>query len=73
MQGVQGISDIVTISGLVNIDFADVRTIMCNSGTAMLGMGMASGKNRAVEAAMVRCQAVFLPVLLLCENYAHAL
>ena len=53
-QGVQGISDIITISGMVNVDFADVRTIMCNSGTAMLGMGMATGKNRAEEAARVR-------------------
>lgn len=55
MQGVQGISDIITIPGLVNVDFADVKTIMCNSGTAMLGVGVASGKNRAEEAAAVSC------------------
>jgi cell division protein FtsZ len=50
---VQGISDIITIPGLVNVDFADVRAIMCNSGTAMLGVGVSSGKNRAEEAAIV--------------------
>lgn len=52
-QGVQGISDIITIPGLVNVDFADVKAIMCNSGTAMLGVGVSSGKNRAEEAAVV--------------------
>ncbi len=52
-QGVQGISDIITIPGLVNVDFADVKAIMCNSGTAMLGVGVSSGKNRAEEAAAV--------------------
>jgi cell division protein FtsZ len=50
-QGVQGISDIITISGLVNVDFADVKTVMKGSGTAMLGVGVAQGKNRAEEAA----------------------
>ena len=50
----QGISDIITIPGLVNVDFADVKAIMCNSGTAMLGVGVSSGKSRAEEAAMVR-------------------
>jgi len=51
---VQGISDIITIPGLVNVDFADVKAIMCNSGTAMLGVGVSTGKNRAEEAAMAR-------------------
>eukprot|EP00270_Netrium_digitus_P017699 TRINITY_DN655_c0_g1_i1.p1 TRINITY_DN655_c0_g1~~TRINITY_DN655_c0_g1_i1.p1 ORF type:complete len:471 (+),score=112.75 TRINITY_DN655_c0_g1_i1:275-1687(+) len=50
-QGVQGISDIITVPGLVNVDFADVKAVMSNSGTAMLGAGSSSGKNRAVEAA----------------------
>eukprot|EP00252_Welwitschia_mirabilis_P001508 TRINITY_DN11366_c0_g1_i1.p1 TRINITY_DN11366_c0_g1~~TRINITY_DN11366_c0_g1_i1.p1 ORF type:complete len:439 (-),score=94.01 TRINITY_DN11366_c0_g1_i1:92-1363(-) len=50
-QGVQGITDIITIPGLVNVDFADVKAIMRNSGTAMLGLGKSSGKNRAEEAA----------------------
>ena len=53
LQGVQGISDIITIPGLVNVDFADVKAIMCNSGTAMLGVGVSSGRNRAEEAALV--------------------
>jgi cell division protein FtsZ len=56
-QGVQGISDIITVSGLVNIDFADVRAVMKNSGTAMLGVGVAQGKNRAEEAAMAAISA----------------
>ncbi|KAH1121175.1 hypothetical protein J1N35_004335 [Gossypium stocksii] len=50
-QGVQGISDIITIPGLVNVDFADVKAVMKDSGTAMLGVGVSSSKNRAVEAA----------------------
>lgn len=50
-QGVQGIADLITIPGLVNLDFADVKTIMANSGSAMMGIGKASGENRAVEAA----------------------
>ncbi|KAM7504236.1 hypothetical protein LguiB_003140 [Lonicera macranthoides] len=50
-QGVQGISDIITIPGLVNVDFADVKAVMKNSGTAMLGVGVSAGKNRADEAA----------------------
>ena len=56
-QGVQGISDIITISGLVNIDFADVKAVMKDSGTAMLGVGVAQGKNRAEEAAMAAISA----------------
>lgn len=59
VQGVQGISDIITIPGLVNVDFADVKAIMCNSGTAMLGVGVATGKNRAEEAALVRVHYLF--------------
>jgi cell division protein FtsZ len=50
-QGVQGIADLITIPGLVNLDFADVKTIMANSGSAMMGIGKATGENRAVEAA----------------------
>jgi len=50
-QGVQGISDIITITGLINVDFADVKTIMQNAGTAMMGIGVATGDHRAVEAA----------------------
>lgn len=50
-QGVQGISDLITKTGIVNVDFADVRTIMEDSGSALMGIGIASGENRASEAA----------------------
>ncbi len=50
-QGVQGISDLITKPGIVNVDFADVRTIMADSGSALMGIGIASGENRAAEAA----------------------
>jgi cell division protein FtsZ len=50
MQGVQGISDIITIPGLINVDFADVKTIMSGMGIALMGTGTAGGDNRAVEA-----------------------
>jgi cell division protein FtsZ len=59
-QGVQGISDLVTLPGLINLDFADVRTIMAKAGNALLGIGMGIGENRATEAAM---QAVSSPLL----------
>ncbi len=50
-QGVQGISDIITIPGMINVDFADVRAIMSDAGPALMGIGMATGDHRAVEAA----------------------
>ena len=50
-QGVQGICDLITLPGLINLDFADVRTVMASAGTAMMGIGMATGANRANEAA----------------------
>ena len=50
-QGVQGISDIITIPGLVNVDFADVRSVMSDAGSALMGIGVGSGKSRAREAA----------------------
>jgi cell division protein FtsZ len=59
-QGVQGITDLITIPGLVNLDFADVRTIMTQAGSALMGIGTASGENRATEAAR---QAVSSPLL----------
>lgn len=49
-QGVQGISDLITVNGLVNLDFADVKSIMSNAGSALMGIGHGSGDNRAVEA-----------------------
>ncbi|MGF1461527.1 MAG: cell division protein FtsZ [Leptolyngbyaceae cyanobacterium] len=51
-QGVQGISDIIMIPGLVNVDFADVRAVMADAGSALMGIGMGSGKSRAREAAI---------------------
>jgi cell division protein FtsZ len=50
-QGVQGITDLITIPGLINLDFADVRTIMQDAGSALMGIGSASGENRSTEAA----------------------
>ncbi len=50
-QGVQGITDLITVPGIVNLDFADVRTIMRDAGSALMGIGTASGENRAAEAA----------------------
>ncbi len=50
-QGVQGISDLIAVPGLINLDFADVKTIMKDAGSALMGIGIASGENRAVEAA----------------------
>jgi cell division protein FtsZ len=50
-QGVQGITDLITIPGLINLDFADVRTIMRDAGSALMGIGASSGENRAAEAA----------------------
>ena len=59
-QGVQGISDLIAVPGLINLDFADVKTIMSNQGTALMGIGIAEGEGRAVEA--VR-QAISSPLL----------
>jgi cell division protein FtsZ len=59
-QGVQGITDLITVPGLVNLDFADVRTIMQDAGSALMGIGSASGDNRAAEAARI---AVSSPLL----------
>ncbi|MFW6305992.1 MAG: cell division protein FtsZ [Bacillota bacterium] len=50
-QGVQGISDLITITGIINLDFADVKTIMTDAGSALMGIGRAKGDNRAAEAA----------------------
>ena len=50
-QGVQGISELVTVPGLINVDFADVKAIMANTGSALMGIGVASGENRATDAA----------------------
>lgn len=59
-QGVQGISDLITKAGIINVDFADVRSVTQDSGCALMGIGMASGDNRAVQAAR---QAINSPLL----------
>jgi cell division protein FtsZ len=59
-QGVQGISDLITVHGLINLDFADVKAVMSNAGSALMGIGRASGENRAVQAAQ---QAIDSPLL----------
>ena len=59
-QGVQGISDLITVHGLINLDFADVKAVMANAGSALMGIGRASGENRAVVAAQ---QAIESPLL----------
>jgi cell division protein FtsZ len=50
-QGVQGVSDIITVPGMINVDFADVKAVMTNAGTAIMGIGQARGDNRSLEAA----------------------
>ncbi len=59
-QGVQGISDLITVHGLINLDFADVKAVMTNAGSALMGIGRAGGENRAVQAAQ---QAIESPLL----------
>ncbi len=67
-QGVQGISDLITIPGLINVDFADVKAVMSNSGSALMGIGYASGEDRAIEAAKI---AISSPLLEVSINGAH--
>ncbi|MDP8967097.1 MAG: cell division protein FtsZ [Actinomycetota bacterium] len=69
-QGVQGISDLVTLPGVINLDFADVRTIMADAGNALLGIGMGTGENRAVDAAK---KAVESPLLETSMEGAHSI
>lgn len=61
-QGVQGISDLITVPGLINVDFADVKTIMSDSGSALMGIGEASGENRAATAARMAVASPLLEV-----------
>lgn len=61
-QGVQGISDLITVSGLINVDFADVRAIMTDAGTALMGVGMGTGENRAQMAARTAISSPLLEV-----------
>ncbi|HET9947066.1 MAG TPA: cell division protein FtsZ [Patescibacteria group bacterium] len=61
-QGVQGISDLITLPGLINVDFADVRSIMTNSGSALMGIGTGSGENRAQTAARAAVSSPLLEI-----------
>ncbi|MBI2068862.1 MAG: cell division protein FtsZ [Candidatus Yanofskybacteria bacterium] len=61
-QGVQGISDLITIPGVINVDFADVKAIMANSGSALMGIGRATGEDRAIEAAKMAINSPLLEV-----------
>ncbi|MEX1064239.1 MAG: cell division protein FtsZ [Candidatus Paceibacterota bacterium] len=61
-QGVQGISDLITIPGLINVDFADVKAVMQSSGSALMGIGYASGEDRAIEAAKTAISSPLLEV-----------
>lgn len=61
-QGVQGISDLITVPGIINVDFADVKAIMSNSGSALMGIGYASGEDRATEAAKAAISSPLLEV-----------
>ncbi|MBB6455037.1 cell division protein FtsZ [Salirhabdus euzebyi] len=67
-QGVQGISDLIAVPGLINVDFADVKTIMANKGSALMGIGIATGENRATEAAK---KAISSPLLETSIDGAH--
>lgn len=69
-QGVQGISELITIPGLINVDFADVKTIMRDTGSALMGIGAGNGENRAVEAAKA---AISSPLLELSIDGAHGI
>ncbi len=61
-QGVQGISDLITVPGIVNVDFADVQAVMQNTGSALMGIGKASGEDRAIEAAKAAINSPLLEV-----------
>ena len=61
-QGVQGISDLITVPGIINVDFADVKAVMANSGSALMGIGRASGEDRAIEAAKTAINSPLLEV-----------
>ncbi|MFG6115213.1 cell division protein FtsZ [Halobacillus sp. MO56] len=67
-QGVQGISDLIAVPGLINVDFADVKTIMMDKGSALMGIGIATGESRAVEAAK---KAISSPLLETSIDGAH--
>jgi len=59
-QGVQGVSELITHPGLINVDFADVRSVMENAGSALMGVGYGSGESRAVDAARAAIESPLL-------------
>jgi len=61
-QAVEGISDLITTPGLINVDFADIKAVLANAGTALMGIGLASGDNRAIEAARMAINSPLLDV-----------
>ena len=61
-QGVQGIAELITVPGLINVDFADVKAVMANAGSALMGIGEASGENKAIEAAKAAVSSPLLEV-----------
>ncbi len=61
-QGVQGIAEVITVPGLINVDFADVKAVMANAGSALMGIGEASGENKAIEAAKAAVSSPLLEV-----------
>src|SRR5439155_1248174 len=61
-QGIQGISDLITVPGLINLDFADVKTIMSSAGSALMAIGEASGENRSVDAAHIAIASPLLDI-----------
>lgn len=69
-QGVQGISDLITVPGLINVDFADVKSVMEDAGSALMGIGTASGENRAIDAAKA---AIDSPLLEMSIDGAHGI
>lgn len=70
-QGVQGIAEIISFHGIINVDFADVKTVMANKGTALMGIGVASGEHRAVEAARRAIHSKLLEISL--DGATHAI
>jgi cell division protein FtsZ len=66
LQAVKGISDLITVNGLINLDFADVRTVMSEMGMALMGTGAASGENRAIEAAQRAISSPLLEDITIC-------
>ena len=68
VNAVKGISDIINIPGMINVDFADVKTVMSSMGLALMGIGEAEGDNRAIEAAKQAIASLFLKMSILKEQ-----